>query len=78
MKDNDTRLSSKADWSCLYTKDQLDQIVSYWPQATMPKKGQEVVIEFSSKHFTHTLARLSWTDKKGTYGDRLYSVEFWK
>ena len=78
MKTADPRLSTKADWSALYTKDQLDQIISYWPQATMPKKGQEVVVQFDPNHFEYPLARLSWTTKKGTYGERLYSVEFWK
>ena len=76
MKINDTRLSTKADWSALYTKDQLKVLCIGW-NIKVPGTRDEVVIEFH-KEFGYTLGRVAWTEKKGTYGDRLYNVEFWK
>lgn len=60
--------------TCLYTKDQLQQIMSAWGcTEPVPKKGQQVVVCWPKPVEPNT-AIIKWSDKVSGYGDRLYSV----
>jgi|LakMenEpi03Aug12_release.lakeMendotaPanAssembly.Ray.scaffolds.fasta_scaffold641892_2 hypothetical protein len=58
----------------LYTKDQLQAIMSSWGcTESVPKKGQQVFVVWPVDVQPNT-AVITMTDKKSDYGKRLYLV----
>ena len=59
---------------CLYTRDQLQHIMSGWEcTEPIPKKGQQVLVCWPKPVEPNT-AVITMTDRKSDYGKRLYKV----
>ena len=59
-------------WECLYTKGQGLSILRAWGHGdkVLSKKGKSLTVPLPAG--TYTSASITWEDKKGVYGERLY------